>query len=163
MGTPTYIPIANTTIGATTSAITFSSIPATYRDLIIVFLGRSTSNVQAGIRFNNDSSGSNYSSQRLSANGTTLVAANTTDTYIVVAKSALGTTTSDLQMNIEIMDYSATDKHKAVLSKAGNAANGFDVIANRWASNSAINSVSIRTDANSWAIGTTVAIYGVVA
>jgi hypothetical protein len=61
------------------------------------------------------------------------------------------------------MDYSATDKHKTVISRASNAVNATEAVVNRWASTAAVNSVSIRTDANSWAVGTTVAIYGVVA
>jgi len=161
--TATYTPLANVTLGTTATSIVFNSIPATYRDLVIVFLGRATSTVQAGMRFNGDTSGSNYSSQRMSGNGSTASAADTTDTYIRLSRFALGATTSGVQFNIHIMDYSATDKHKTVLSRADNAAYATEAIVNRWASTAAINSVRILTDANSWAVGTTVALYGIVA
>jgi hypothetical protein len=163
MMTATYTPLANVTLASTASSIVFNSIPNTYKDLVIVFLGRATSTVQAGMRFNGDTSGSNYSSTRISGNGSTASTANTTDTYIRLSRFALGATTSGVQFNINIMDYSATDKHKTVLSRADNAAYAAEAIVNRWASTAAINSVRILTDANSWAVGTTVALYGIVA
>jgi hypothetical protein len=39
----TYTPIASITLGATATSVTFSSIPSTYTDLILVMNGSSTS------------------------------------------------------------------------------------------------------------------------
>jgi hypothetical protein len=61
------------------------------------------------------------------------------------------------------MDYSATDKHKTVLSRANNAANGVTAIAGRWASTSAITSIVLTFQSSSLATGSTVALYGVSA
>jgi hypothetical protein len=36
MPTSTYVALATTTLGATAASVTFSSIPATYRDLLLV-------------------------------------------------------------------------------------------------------------------------------
>ena len=38
----TYTPIATTTLSSSQNDITFSSIPSTYTDLVIVFNGKST-------------------------------------------------------------------------------------------------------------------------
>jgi hypothetical protein len=39
MPTPTYTPLATVTLGSSASSVTFSSIPGTYRDLILIFDG----------------------------------------------------------------------------------------------------------------------------
>ena len=39
MPTPTYTPLATVTLGTSAASVTFSSIPATYRDLILIFDG----------------------------------------------------------------------------------------------------------------------------
>ncbi len=57
----TYTPIASATLAASTSSITFSSIPATYTDIVVVINDiNSTGSFDTNIRFNGDS-GSNYS------------------------------------------------------------------------------------------------------
>ena len=38
----TYVALATTTLGATASSVTFSSIPATYRDLVLVTNAQTT-------------------------------------------------------------------------------------------------------------------------
>jgi hypothetical protein len=57
MPTPTYTPLATVTLGTTAASVTFSSIPATYRDLIFVLSGLGGS-ANITLRYNGDS-GSN--------------------------------------------------------------------------------------------------------
>jgi hypothetical protein len=64
MPTPTYTPLANVTLGATAATVTFGSIPATMRDLVVIVNGTTSSNVFTGLRFNSDS-GSNYTFVRM--------------------------------------------------------------------------------------------------
>jgi hypothetical protein len=163
MPTPTYTPLANVTLGSATSSITFSSIPNTYRDLICVFVAKGSTTLQGRIRLNGDT-GNNYNFQRVSGNGSTGTSgggSNTTPGSLSVIAQA--TTTSALQMNINIMDYSATNKHKTILSQAGNAVNGAEIFVNRWVNTAAVTSVTILTSSGNWAIGTTAALYGIVA
>jgi hypothetical protein len=63
---------------------------------------------------------------------------------------------------VHIMDYSATDKHKTVLSRANRASSGVDAIAGRWASTSAITSIKYFASGRTLDIGSTVALYGIV-
>jgi hypothetical protein len=66
---------------------------------------------------------------------------------------------------VQIMDYSATDKHKTSLVRSNQPSDqGAWAIANRWASNTAVNSITIDpTGSNTITSGTTLALYGVIA
>lgn len=163
MPTVTYTPLANITLGSAASSIVFGSIPATYQDLVIVFIGTGSTDLAGRLRFNNDSSGV-YGHQRLSGNGSTVVSQNLgSQTSGFISVTSVATTTSALQMNLDIFDYAQTDKHKTYLSRANNASNATEAIALRWANTSAINQISILTSTGNWATGTTAALYGIVA
>ena len=160
--TDTYRALANITLGTAASSVTFSSIPATFRDLVLVFTGTGSTTLQGRIRLNGDT-GSNYTYIRMSGSGSaTTSAAAGSQTSGFISAIAQATTTGALQMDINIMDYSATDKHKTIISQASAAANGAEAFVNRWANTAAVTSVQILTSTGNWAIGTTVALYGIV-
>jgi hypothetical protein len=162
--TATYTPLANVTLGSTASSITFGSIPATYRDLICVVVAGGSTTITPRMRFNSDS-GTNYHHMRMSATGDALSAISRTidTTQALLSSIARARTTDQLQVNASIMDYSATDKHKTILSRADNAAMGTDVVVSRWGDTSAITSVEISASTGTWSIGSTFALYGVIA
>jgi len=163
MTTPTYTPLANTTLSSAASSVTFSSIPATYRDLVVVVVAEGSTTLQGRIRFNGDTS-SSYDYVRMSGSGsaaTTATATNNSSGFISAIAQA--TTTGALQMNINIMDYSTTNKHKTTISRANQSANGTEAFANLWKNSSAITSVQILTSTGNWASGSTFALYGVIA
>jgi hypothetical protein len=162
MPTPTYTALANLTLSSAASTITFGSIPATYRDLVVTVQGNTSANSAIRMTFNSDS-GTNYFWQRLSTTGAAAptAAAATNSTFVNLANIPLATTTSAIQIMVNVMDYSATDKHKSALSRSGNAANGVEVTANRWANTSAITSIQVTAATGSWAIGSTFALYGI--
>lgn len=157
MPTPTYTPVANVTLASAASSIVFSNIPATYRDLILVVNGTQSANQYVAVRYNSDA-GSNYTYIRMtdgpaSASGTEsfgrLGVGNPQDRFLVVAN---------------IMDYSATNQHKTWLSRSNIPANFVGAIAGRWANTAAITSVNVlTTTADTYAIGTTFSLYGVIA
>jgi hypothetical protein len=63
----------------------------------------------------------------------------------------------------QIMDYSATDKHKTTLGRV-NRSNGIALAgASRWASNTAVSSLVVTLSANSFSIGSTFSLYGRIA
>jgi hypothetical protein len=62
----TFEPIATTTVSGNVGSITFSSFPATYTDIRVVFSGRGDNYMM--LRFNNDAS-SNYSYGSLFGDG----------------------------------------------------------------------------------------------
>jgi hypothetical protein len=66
---------------------------------------------------------------------------------------------------IQLMDYSATDKHKTVLSRKNQAARTTVAQASRWASTSAINKITVNVtqpDPTNFAVGSTFYLYGIV-
>jgi hypothetical protein len=165
MPTNTYTPLANVTLGGSDADITFSSIPATYRDLILV-IGSAKSvggNPAVVARFNGDNS-SNYPYVRMTGNGSGTGSFAQTDTFLNLA-AAFGINASEnATILVQIMDYSATDKHKTALIRNGLAGSGVEAIAGRWASTSAITSISVfPTASGSFAAGTTFSLYGVIA
>ena len=164
MPTQTYIPLANITLGSTASSVTFSSIPATYRDLVVVFAGAATTSANTVlIRLNSDT-GSNYSSVFARGNGSNAASSSTTTTgaWFLQANEALGTTQSNAIG--QIMDYSATDKHTTILTRANNnntTGPAVEMIASRWANTAAVTSVQVYVSSNAFASGSTFALYGI--
>jgi len=168
MPTPTYTLIEAVTLATSASSVTFSSIPTdgTYRDLVLVSSAKSDT-VGYSIRGQiNGDTGSNYNRVTMYGTGSG-TGSGTTASFYALAFSASGnlsTVNFDL-MKIEFMDYSAT-KHKAVLSRSQNSDASFssvDAVAHRWASTSAITSVSLFLSGagNNFVAGSTFSLYGI--
>lgn len=168
MATPTYTPLANVTLGSPAASVTFSSIPATYRDLLIVFSGFGSTELRGRTRLNSNS-GPIYTYRRMSGTGAAASDATaTSQSSAFLSEIISATATRNLQMQINIFDYSATNKHKTILSRAGaviqyESGSGTELFSNRWANTSAVTSVQILTSTGNWASGTTAALYGIIA
>jgi hypothetical protein len=163
MPTVTYKPLATVTLGGSDSDIVFSSIPATYRDLILVINGtvNFTGADSTLMRFNGDT-GSNYSNVRMVGTGSAATAYADTATYAYIGVPA---NSDRFSIITQIMDYSATNKHKTLLSRHGQASGWVTAHAGRWANTSAITSVTIMANASAsvFSAGTTFSLYGVIA
>jgi len=158
MPTPTYTPLATVTLGASATSVTFSSIPATYRDLIIVFSGSGSSGSTMSARFNSDT-GSNYSRIFMGGNGSSTFSGADSDTSM-----GLQSGQPNQRMIIwQIMDYSATDKHKTSLLRTDDAAFETTARAFRWANTAAINTVVLNAASTGFTSGSTFSLYGVIA
>jgi hypothetical protein len=174
MPTATYIALANTTLSTSAGSVTFSSIPATYRDLVVVLgdirrtsAGAATINV--GLRFNSDT-GTNYPYVRMkgSSGGVISQAFSIAGSMFDVIGGGVDTDVRSMSI-INIMDYSATDKHKTGLTRYNLNANDTTANAFRWANTNAITSITLLTlDTNAgtassaFAAGSTFALYGIV-
>ncbi len=163
MPTPTYTALATRTLTGTASSVVFSTIPATYRDLILVCSGTSSNTAVNSIfvRFNSDT-GSNY--PFVAMNGSSGGASSNTST-LTGAIAGL-TISSSVNANIaQIMDYSATDKHKTVLSRNNSVGESYvRAVASRWANTAAITSITCVIDTGaSFNSGSTFSLYGVIA
>ena len=160
MPTPTYPALATVTLGSSASSVTFSSIPATYRDLVLVVQANQPSGTPVALWMSingggtdagstvfmggSGSSGSSYTSARL----------NIGDLVTGVGQ----------MHRVQIMDYSATDKHKTYLARFDRADYGTIAIAGRWTSTSAITSIQVVPESfRSFASGGTFNLYGIVA
>lgn len=157
MATPTYIALATTTLGATASSVTFSSIPATYRDLVLVVNGGNSGDVLCS--FNADT-GSNYT--YVAANGQSAGAVSFSDTRTGAYMGYLTGTTGLGIMHI--MDYSASDKHTTTLSRVASAADSLTgMAAARWANTNVVTSVAVTAATGSFNSGSTFSLFGIEA
>lgn len=170
----TYEPIATTSISSNTASITFSSIPSTYTDLIIMANLRCTSsNYLTGLQFNSDNAmpptGTNYSNTMLGGDGTSTTSwRETSHGFIGLnvngATSAANTTTTYI---IHINNYSNTTTYKTVLSRQGTATQEIYAAVGLWRNTAAINSFTLINDTttgrNYYASGTVVTLYGIKA
>ena len=164
MATPTHIPLATITLSSASASVTFSNISQDFGDLIVsVNAGSTNSNGMAvDLTFNGDTTTSNYSYVVILGNGTTASSGiNSSDAQIAQAGDTAKSTTL-----INVMDYSATDKHKISVSRTGlfrSAASTLTMAyAHKYASNSAITSLTLQDlGGASFDSGSTFTLYGV--
>ncbi len=161
----TYTPIATTTLGSATASYTFSSIPSTYTDLVLIASGTLDSGTDQDLRFQlNGDSGSNYSATFLYGSGS---AANSNrisnDTYGMLDYYGSFSTT---QRNVYIsnfMNYSNTTTFKTIVGRGNRANSGTDAVVNLWRSTSAITSILLTCPGRNMATGSTFTLYGIAA
>jgi len=162
MPTPTYTPLANITLGSTVTSVTFSSISQAYRDLVLVCDLKGTVLIDIRLRLNSDT-GANYSYVYAYGDGSSNASGSYSgDTQMSLDFISYATSTNAHISKAEIMDYSATDKHKTVLVR-GNSGAGVDMSAQRWANTAAVTTAQVRPSSGSFAVGSTFALYGIAA
>jgi hypothetical protein len=151
-----YIPLATVTLASSSASVTFSNIPATYRDLVLVLEGTSSSPANMNAFYNGDTS--NGTSVFAAGDGTITGSGTNPTNYVG------GVYGSNRSINIlQIMDYSATNKHKTTLFRLSVAGTIATMGAARWASTAAITSVQLDLDgAITFSSGTTFSLYGIV-
>jgi hypothetical protein len=161
----TYEKIATTTLGSATNTFDFTSIPATYTDLRVVFVGTETTTGfnHARLRFNSDTA-SNYSFTYLTGNGTAAASArNTSQTSIRLSDFGLSNTIPS-QITFDVFSY-ASSTFKSLLSTFDGDYNGSGLVLRQvglWRSTSAITTITILNTASNFAVGTTATLYGIL-
>jgi hypothetical protein len=158
----TYDKIEAQTLGSAQASVSFTSIPATYTDLVLIVAGIATANSTSSLslQFNGDT-GNNYSGTRLSGNGS----AASSDRYTSSGVMGGGLITSSVRFNniINIFNYSNTTTHKTVLFRANVSDSLVRTSVNKWANTAAINRVDVLATATTFAIGSTFTLYGIKA
>ena len=110
------------------------------------------------MHFNGDTDVSNYSIYFVRTVGTSPSAGTSATKYAFITDTGTSVAT------IQIMDYSATDKHKTQLVRYGPRTDSQRTAAlvRRWADNSAISSITFKDDSGAdLQSGTTISIYGI--
>ena len=178
----TYEPIATQTLGSAASTVTFSSIPNTYTDLVLVGSMRVTVNTYNNmnfpcIRFNGDT-GTNYSVTEMytrndSSSWRTVSGGNSSPNQNEmnlggVATTNFGSNIFTTQI-VNIMNYSNTTTNKAVISSGGTGGDltnmdGVKHHVGSYRSTSAISSLSwTPTSSGNFTAGCTFTLYGIKA
>lgn len=173
---PAFESIASATGTGSSGTISFTSIPGTYQHLQIRGIMRSTA---AGvgldivtIRFNSDTTNSNYSYHALKGNGSTAGAEGGANSpiywtnclpYDGVLSNTMGVVCFDIQ------DYASTTKNKttrAIVGMENNNANAgitpeIDLDSGLWRNTNAITRIDIVAGGGSFTTTTQFALYGI--
>ena len=164
--TGTYTLISSNTLGSSASTVTFSSIPATCTDLILVVQASLTLNAgDLALQFNGDTA-TNYSMTYLTGTGAAASSGRETTKAYITCEWNSGVTTSqgNTAHIVNIMDYSNAATYKTVLARGNHANTGTDAVVGLWRSTAAINSVLIKTaNSQTFAAGSIFKLYGIEA
>ena len=157
----TYEPIAtNTVSGAGTSTVTFSSIPSTYTDLVLI-MNAQNADLYALFRANGDSSAL-YSRTDLYGNGASAQSGRGSgeNTWYPSTSNTLSSGNAIFQ----VMNYSNTTTFKTVLARNNTTNALIAASVYLYRSTSAITSLSFAVPAaNNWLSGSTFTLYGIKA
>jgi len=162
MPTPTYNCIATRTVETAAATITIESIPATFTDLILIVQGTLSSGGtgSAEIRVNGDT-GSNYSATQLDGGGSTAASYRDRNT----TSSNIGILRSSEQSNsiFHFQNYANTTTYKTILARGNDGLGYIRAAVGLWRNTNAINSISIYNSSYTFAVGTTLSLYGIKA
>lgn len=161
----TYEPIATTTLGSAASSITFSSIPATYTDLRIVFVGNCVSASRyLALTFNADLL-TNYSMTYLAGDGTSAVSSRRTNDTVLYSNNYSGSSITIPQMiTADVFSYAGATNKTTLFTTASdkNGSGTTDVAVGLWRSTSAITSIALTYVATAnIAAGSIATLYGI--
>jgi len=160
--TATYALIEKRTLGSATATVSFTSIPATYTDLVLMIGGAASSAQGMALWYNNDTTLPGlYSRTYLYGNGTSAVSARASSGSANHQILEIGTAISTVYAHI--MDYSNTTTFKTALSRGGSASNLTIVGVGCWRNTAAINRLDIATVSGTMNTGTVLALYGIQA
>jgi len=166
MATNTFTPIQTYTLTTSQTAVTFSSIPNTYQDLLIIgrgirtIAGSGSNNLR--IFFNGDSTANYNSVNTYGVNGTYGSAS------LYSTDSPHGGSVGDPNQGgnfnfIQIFNYTSTNIQKSWFTNVCNATGQlrYDIAGNWNTSNAAINSISLNTNGSEGlAANTQFTLYG---
>lgn len=156
----TYTPISTTTLGSAQSTITISSIPSTYTDVVLVFRGGTTAATGIYIQLNGDT-GTNYSFTKMYGFGSGYGSSRGTSQ----TRGEIGgawSTGNDVTI-LQLQNYSNTTTNKTVLYRMSDATDNTTAGVVLWRSTSAINQIVFSNDSTTFAAGTNITLYGILA
>lgn len=156
----TYVAISPSyTLASTATSITFSSIPATYTDLVLVCNPKEGGGDLVWAQVNGDT-GANYSDTVIYGNGTT--ATSTRHSAVNWIYAFLTSDTANKNATLHFMNYANTTTNKTVLVRSNSTSDYVQASVHLWRSTSAISSILLSAQ-GTFAIGSTFALYGILA
>ena len=159
----TYTPIATTTLGSAATSYTFTSVPSTYTDIVLVFSGIINGNTF--LVFNSDT-GSNYSQTNMYSQASSTVSSSRgTNLPNIYIGHFMNYPLQDGQSNfiMNIQNYANTSVYKTGIFRVNNATGQkIEESVTLWRSTSAINSIQVLSDVtNGMQSGSQLTIYGI--
>lgn len=165
----TYTLIASNTLGSSAASVTFSSIPATYTDLVVRISARAdTGDTFQNLRVQiNGNTGTVYSNTRLEGNGATASSARNSNASFLASGEVDGSTaTSNTFASIEMYFPSyAASINKPISTFAAQENNTTTAyirgIAGLFSSTTAISSIQFKPVADNFVSGSSFFLYGI--
>ena len=160
----TYEKIASTTLGTAAADITFSSIPSTYTDLRLVFVGTAVSGANLIMKYNGSST--YCTTTFMQGNGSSPFSANVPSSYLrpffLLNNASVNASTLSF-FSIDIFSYTGNTFKTCLIGQSedqnGAGVTGFQV--GLWPSTSAITSILFSGNGTNLEVGTTATIYGI--
>lgn len=163
MPTSTYEKIEAKTLASATSSVAFTIIPATYTDLVLVSVTKSTTGNNTRLTFNNDGSAL-YSNTSLGGTGATAVSRRDSGvTYMRLDWDGYNQTTEFNVHITNVQNYANTTTYKTALTRSGSGPTGVDALVGLYRSTSAISRLDVTASAGNFDIGSTFTLYGIKA
>lgn len=161
----TYTAIASQTLGSDSATITFSSIPATYTDLVLVMKASTTAGAGANIIFTFNSDTSSVTGYTRGYGDGTTKGTDSSSSYIGVGIVGYNAATSAQTVIANIPQYANTSINKTVITYSGDATTGGYVAmyASGWRSTAAINRIDITSGSGNYRSGCIFTLYGIAA
>jgi hypothetical protein len=167
--TATYSLIASYTVtGSAVANYTFSSIPQTFTDLVLVSFARTTDTASGNDlkgNFNSDT-GTNYSNTQMYGDGSTAVSTRQSNaSWVKIGLTSGSSLASGTFANgtAHILDYANTTTYKTCLVRRDLTALYTVATVNLWRNTAAITSLTIAAQVGNMDIGTTLKLYGIQA
>jgi hypothetical protein len=171
--TVTYEAIASQTLGSNVASISFTSIPSTYTDLVLIINTNNSSAAESTLRLNNDTA-TNYSRTVLSGTGSAAQSGRYTNQVgLGLSYNVFSPSTSNVfqSIRVDIMNYANTTTFKSVLFRANLASAGTEATVGLWRKTpEAINTITVLADSApnttprfNFTTGSTFSLYGIKA
>jgi hypothetical protein len=160
--TGTYTLIASNTLSSITTDITFSSIPSTYTDLVVVVNYKAYGGGKyLSMRLNGDTA-TNYSRTEIFADGTSITNQRLSNENYAYINSVNASTGAWATFILNLNDYSNTTTYKTILNR-GNSSTYVGMNANLWRSTAAISTILLTALGSGYDVGSTFKLYGIEA
>lgn len=165
MAKQAYEVISTQTLGSAVETVTFSSIPQTYTDLVVVINAFSSATSDLYLTFNGDT-GTNYSRTVLWGTGASAGSVRSSSANFI-ALTYYGRIWDNQGTSVHtanIMNYSNTTTNKTVLARASSQQEGVDESVGLWSSTAAITSITFDlVSTRTFSVGSTLTLYGIKA
>lgn len=161
----TYEAIATTTTSGSPSTVTFTSIPSTYTDLVLISNVKMSTGKTMALTVNDSTTG--YSQTNLYGNGSSAGSnRNTSQASIRYMGEQANVSTTNFDLGIfHLMNYSNTTTYKTFLSRGSQPSSVTEALVGLWQNTSAINKIVIGPLAGgaTFADGCVFSLYGIKA
>ena len=157
----TYTPIATYTVPSAQASYTFTSIPSTYTDLILIVDGSLSGASVVKVQLNGDTA-TNYSYTYVYGSGSATGSGRVSSE----AFGTLGYSSTSAERFTDIahfMNYSNTTTYKTIIDRGNTTSTQTVATVNLWRSTAAINSIKVFPNTTNLATGTTLTLYGIKA